>query len=195
MRNNSVQNMQRPICQVAGCDKFAQNTNTTASPRWRKSKWVREKFDVVEGYICCTHHYEHTGKKHGLSSASEFSRMVLKGGAERSGYANTTEYLNSKHPYRKFRKDYCENRDGRLGFVCTYTPPPVELIEQRLNNSYYEGWLDVDHKDGNPLNNTEENLQTLCKCCHNFKTLAEGDYATAGRKTLRKQMNGKYESN
>ena len=91
-----------------------------------------EKVDVVEGYICCNHHYEHTGRKHGLSSASEFSRMVLKGVAERSGYANTTEYLNSKHPYRKFRKDYCENRDGRLGFACTYTPPPVELIEQRL---------------------------------------------------------------
>ena len=70
-----------------------------------------------------------------------------------------------------------------------------KLIEKKLNDSYYEGWLDVDHKDGNPLNNSEENLQTLCKCCHNFKTLAEGDYATAGRKTLRKQMKGKYESN
>ena len=128
--------MQRPYCQVAGCDKFAQNVNTTAKPRYRKSKWVREKFDVNEGYVCCTHHYEHTGKKHGLSSASEFSKMVLKRVAERNGYANTTEYLNSKHPYRKFRKDYCENRDGRLGIVSTYTPPPVELIEKKLNNSY-----------------------------------------------------------
>ena len=40
---------------------------------------------------------------------------------------------------------------------------------------------DIDHKDGNPFNNTEENLQTLCNCCHNFKryskviTLPQGE--------------------
>ena len=82
-----------------------------------------------------------------------------------------TQYTNSFHPYRKFRKDYCENIDGRLGFNCTTT-----II--------WDGMLDVDHKDGNPSNNTEENCQTLCKCCHAYKTNLEKDYMTPGRKVL-----------
>lgn len=114
--------------------------------------------------------------------------------AKEKGYPSVTAMRNSKHPYRKFRKNYCENIDERLGFPCTYTPPPPELILEAYENghlkeNYYEAWLDVDHKDGNPFNNTEENVQTLCKNCHNWKTLKDGDNLTAGRKTLRKAIN------
>lgn len=45
----------RPKCQVPGCNKLAQNTNTTKNPRWRKSSWVTEKYNV-EGYVCSKHH-------------------------------------------------------------------------------------------------------------------------------------------
>lgn len=55
------------------------------------------------------------------------------------------------------RKDFCENVDGRLGFTCTST---ILISEQ----------LEVDHKDGDKANNTPENLQTLCACCHRVKT-------------------------
>lgn len=30
--------------------------------------------------------------------------------------------------------------------------------------------LEVDHIDGNPFNNADENLQTLCVECHDMKT-------------------------
>ena len=47
----------------------------------------------------------------------------------------------------------------------------------------YELYLQVDHKDGNHLNNEPENLQTLCANCHSIKTYINKDYASPGRKT------------
>jgi len=70
------------------------------------------------------------------------------------------------------KKDYCENVDGRLGYKCTTT-------------IVYRGQLEVDHIDGNPYNHSEENLQTLCNCCHTYKTHISGDRETPGRKTLK----------
>ena len=75
------------------------------------------------------------------------------------------------HPYYGHRKDYCENVDGRLGFKCT-------------TSIMWKGMLDVDHMDGNPSNNDISNLQTLCKCCHAYKTNVYGDNMTPGRKAL-----------
>ena len=64
----------------------------------------------------------------------------------------------SKHiQYQKHKKDYCENKDGRLGVKCTST-----VTEP--------GMLQVDHKDGDPSNNDPSNLQTLCAFCHTYKT-------------------------
>ena len=83
-----------------------------------------------------------------------------------------TAWTRSYHPYRGQMKDYCENVDGRLGFACTSTIFPDM------------GMLQVDHIDGDPSNNVDKNLQTLCACCHAYKTNKERDYATPGRKTL-----------
>ena len=132
--------MNRPKCQVPGCNKNAHNTNTTLKPRWRKSSWVAEKYNV-EGYVCQKHHSIHYGM----------------GGWD----------------YKINRKTYCENIDGRLGFKCTTT-----IVDS-------EWQLDCDHKDGDPSNNSEDNLQTLCKCCHAIKTRDSKDYATPGRITLK----------
>lgn len=52
-------------------------------------------------------------------------------------------------PYLNHRKDYCE----MCGFV------PTNMCQ-----------LDVDHIDGNHINNTPDNLQTLCANCHRLKT-------------------------
>jgi len=54
-----------------------------------------------------------------------------------------------KHPYRRHKKDACD----RCGFI------PEHSCQ-----------LDVDHIDGNKLNNSTENLQTLCANCHRLKT-------------------------
>jgi len=144
--------MNRPKCQVPGCNKNAHNTNTTLKPRWRKSSWVAEKYNV-EGYVCGKHHFTKIANDNGFEKLSSF--------------------LNTYHPYKKYRKTYCENIDGRLGFKCTTT-----IVDS-------EWQLDCDHKDGDPSNNSEDNLQTLCKCCHAYKTNTSKDYSTPGRKTLK----------
>lgn len=77
--------------------------------------------------------------------------------------------------YKVYRKDHCENVDGRLGFICTTTI--TNLIPKEFQ-------LDADHIDGNPSNNTEENIQTFCKSCHVVKTHLNKDYLSEGRKTL-----------
>jgi hypothetical protein len=91
------------------------------------------------------------------------------------GWANyrkvcATHHKHTWHPSLKNRKDYCENRDGRLGFVCTL-------------NVVWVGMLDVDHINGDSDDETEENYQTLCKCCHAYKTSQNRDWETPGRKT------------
>lgn len=68
-----------------------------------------------------------------------------------------------------FKKDYCENKDSRLGFKC-----PVDETF-KFPNSVLHG----DHIDGNHENNVPENLQTLCSICHNIKGLKEGDFIAA----------------
>jgi|TARA_B110000495_G_scaffold142998_1_gene125955 hypothetical protein len=73
--------------------------------------------------------------------------------------------------YKKYRKPYCENIDGRLGFVCT----------SKIDDSDWEWQLDADHINGNPHDHREENIQTLCKCCHPIKSKQYKDYLTPGR--------------
>jgi hypothetical protein len=92
--------------------------------------------------------------------------------AIKEGYRSISHKLNAKHPYRRYRKDYCENIDGRLGFQCTTTIT-------------WDGMLDVDHIDGHYKNNDPLNLQTLCKCCHAYKTNLYKDYSTPGRSALK----------
>ena len=69
--------------------------------------------------------------------------------------------------YKIYRKDYCENIDGRLGFKCTTTI--TDLVP-------WEYQLDADHIDGNHKNNIKENIQTLCPTCHRVKTHQNKDY-------------------
>ena len=98
---------------------------------------------------------------------------------ESEGYA-CNKHHSMKHgiggwDYKIYRKDYCENVDGRLGFACT-----TNIIDP-------EWQLDADHINGDPYSHRTmgaDAIQTLCKCCHAIKTRDSRDYATAGRKTL-----------
>jgi len=145
----------RPTCTTEGCNSkvvairnYYADTGAKVQVNWRK--------------YCSKCHNKRTAEKHGLNTITEIT-------ARRNGFNSAVEYLNSKHPYRRYRKDYCENEDGRLGFVCTTT-------------IVWDGQLDVDHIDGDPSHDNEENLQTLCKCCHAYKSYKEKDYLSPGRK-------------
>ena len=180
-----------PNCEVPECHNKAQFTRCTVdgTRKYRKSKWVVSKYGTDHGYICTHHHLDYLAKKNGLETAGQLVKMISKGTATRNGFSSIVEYKNSIHPYRKHRKDYCENRDGRLGYICTYTPPPQELIEEVIESGFYSN-IQVDHKDGDPSNNDPENLQSLCGCCHDFKSRASGDMVSPGRKSLGLTANG-----
>ena len=144
----------RPLCQTDGCGKLAHRYSWKAdgSPAWRR--W------------CALCHDRRTAAKHGLLRISQLT-------AKRAGMTEA-EYNNQFHPYLKHRKDFCENRDGRLGYRCRY----------KIRHS---AQLQVDHINGCPGDNSVTNLQTLCANCHVFKTHANQDYRTPGRKALRCQ--------
>jgi hypothetical protein len=113
--------------------------------------------------VCGACHSKEVAAKHGLKSMVQ----VL---AKKQG-KTVTQYTNQFHPYLRYRKTYCENNDSRLGFRCT-------------TNIFWDGMLDVDHINGDPSDNRPCNLQTLCKCCHAYKTSKYKDYDTPGRKAL-----------
>lgn len=141
----------RPICNEKGCKNECQFMGTYKvddTPNFRK--------------LCGSCHNKKVAAKHGLK---RISQVVAKN----AGFDNETDYLNSIHPYRKYRKEYCENKDSRLGFKCNY-------------KIRFSGQLQVDHINGNPSDDRPQNLQTLCANCHIFKTFNKGDNKTNGRK-------------
>ena len=72
------------------------------------------------------------------------------------------------------KKNYCENKDSRLGFLCPVNPT------FKFPNSVLHG----DHINGNHEDNKAENIQTLCSICHHLKGMESGDFISAvkGRK-------------
>jgi hypothetical protein len=139
------------------------------SPRYRSecSGCYRAKVAKKHGVIDFT---DVLAKNAGFASGKEYTKHVQRQAALNAGFDTVADWKNSKHPYRKYRKDYCENLDGRLGFSCTTT---ILINDQ----------LEVDHINGKPWDNRPKNLQTLCGCCHTYKTRIFKDYATPGRKS------------
>ena len=165
----------RHTCQVKGCTKPAAlvQNKPDGTPVYRRR--------ADTGWVCGFHHNKFTAAVHGLRNIAEV--VAKKAGhnsvyeylddrAKKAGYSGITEKLNESHPYRKHRLTHCENRDGRLGYKCRCT---IRISAQ----------LQVDHIDGDPTNNDPKNLQTLCANCHIYKTHANKDYATPGRKALK----------
>ena len=65
------------------------------------------------------------------------------------------------------KKNYCQYSDGRLGFACA-----------TKGDKLHSCMMDLDHIDGNHYNNDSNNIQTLCKNCHAYKTKMNGDNRT-----------------
>lgn len=145
---------ERPVCSTIGCYEERCYSSTS-----KKGIHYFNKF-------CCKCKEKSIKEKHGVDDIKKIT-------SQRNGFGDdVTAYLNSKHEYRQFRKTYCENVDGRLGFRCTTT---ILIVSQ----------LEVDHifpkSKAKLLDWTDEqinhpnNLQTLCRCCHTYKTIKNGD--------------------
>lgn len=68
--------------------------------------------------------------------------------------------LHKIAPYTQYRKEYCEK--------CGVKKDPKAIYDKDgfLIRKGHRGFLTVHHIDLNPLNNKPENLQTLCRPCH-----------------------------
>lgn len=153
-----------PKCIVKGCNNPGQHMGVR-----------RKDGTVVRRAKCAEHHMTDIAEKKGMTlkqyqkfllkrratragmTVAQFLRQQLLKSAKRAGFDSITDYLNSKHKYRANRLDYCENTDGRLGFVCTTTITDKCMLE-------------VDHINNVHKDNRSANHQTLCSCCHRYKT-------------------------
>jgi len=66
------------------------------------------------------------------------------------------------------KKNYCENKDKILGFIC---PMDKDRYSEFPSDIYH-----MDHLDGNHHNNDLNNLKTFCAICHTRKGKESGDF-------------------
>jgi len=75
------------------------------------------------------------------------------------------------------KKHYCENKDGRLGFMCP--------CDQTRYSEYPSDCYHMDHINGNHSDNRSENIMTLCTMCHTIKGKRDGDFNGSKTTSLR----------
>ena len=157
---NDIKN--HPACSTPGC----YSGRAVLDWHWTSGKPVYRS-------VCNQCHNANTALKYAKKTGAIWVESVADVCAHKEGFNSTSEWRNAKHPYRQFRKDYCENIDQRLGYTCT-------------TSIVWDGQLDVDHIDEDPTNNEPDNLQTLCKCCHAYKSniFVKENGRTPGRKAL-----------
>jgi len=117
----------------------------------------------------CGTSMKHPDGKYSFRSVCMYHKLLSE--AIRAGFRTVAEYRKTHHRYLKYRKNYCENIDGRLGYVC----------ENKVTAVYQ---LDVDHINANHADNRPENLQTLCKMCHAYKTINNRDWQKSKQNTV-----------
>ena len=158
----SYGDLDHPTCDTPGC----YNPKIVKDWHWTSGRPVYRP-------VCNGCHDHNTAHRYATKTGAEWVKNVHDVCAHKAGFNSITEWLNSRHPYRQYRKEYCENQDSRLGYKCTTT-------------IVWDGQLDVDHIDEDPSNNTQTNLQTLCKCCHAYKSnvFVKENGRTPGRKAL-----------
>lgn len=102
-----------------------------------------------------------------LSAPSERSLRTVCSHCHEASYGKVRKsgkIVKLANGVTQFKKAYCENFDGHIVEpACTATG---------LDSAQ----LELDHIDGNHINNTQGNVQTLCKNCHSKKSIQSGDF-------------------
>ena len=166
-----------PECSTEGCSR-----NCVPSQHYYTVNRKGERIRTHTQYrnICNSCHNKKTARRYGMARISQMS-------AKRKGLTEA-DYRATSHPYLRYRKDYCENKDARLGFTCNTVLPTAEMLEAAgVDSLRSHSFLEVDHINGDPKDNRPENLQTLCKHCHVIKGIQNKDHTTKGRKTYKKE--------
>ena len=150
--------------------KFNRTGQRVFRPLIKTGKHKGKPKCIVKG---CNSPGQHTGNKRkdgSICYRAECSEHHYQTLAKKNGYDSITDFTNSWHVYRRNRLRYCENKDGRLGFICTTTITDNAMLE-------------VDHMNNDHSDNRKANLQTICACCHRYKTRHFGHYtSTSGIK-------------
>lgn len=91
----------------------------------------------------------------------------------RAGYKKTA----FRQGVTPFKTGKCSNNDGHLGFYCgwDYNKAPWAI-----------GCTQIDHKDGNHLNNEINNADELCDICHKQKGVLSGDFKNQNKYSYKK---------
>ena len=74
------------------------------------------------------------------------------------------------------KKEFCENYNGHLGFVCPIKIPSVSVEKMKKIWKEFLPSLDLDHLDSDHTNNDPENVKTYCKLCHTKRSQKSGDW-------------------
>lgn len=100
------------------------------------------------------------------------------------------EFRNVKYKQgvKLVKLDYCENyTHKRIKGIpeSDWKPCSTQHDKSKINKFQETGVLPsrdlhIDHIDGNHYNNVPENVQTLCSCCHSYKTKIAGDLKSTG---------------
>jgi 5-methylcytosine-specific restriction endonuclease McrA len=120
------------------------------------------------------HKQNEKAKTNGFHSAAAQKLHKQDEKAKIAGYADRFEQSNAKSGHRQHLNTYCENVDGRLGFRCTSTILKTSQLEADhvypKKRAFANGWAEEQV-------NAKSNIQTLCACCHKYKTLEYKDYS------------------
>ncbi len=108
---------------------------------------------------------------HGCNNKQAYSHTKTNGNKRYRPVCERCHVIGyKKKPYppgvTPYKTGKCKNQDSHLGFVC---PLDYEKAPWAI------GFTEIDHIDGNHLNNTVENTDELCPICHNRKGRENGD--------------------
>ena len=153
-----------PKCQVPGCCENAQNTKTKVNPYYRKASWVREEFNVEEGYVCGKHHTQKIADNHGVASIYFVSPNESLQKALDAGYSTGMEYQAALYEVR-MKEAGCDNREEYAHHLLkerNYSS--YDAITKMKCTGYYT--IDIKQNKWNSYNSKHEMTDDLIDLVH-----------------------------